>query len=170
MLLLNKKMVILSLLAIGLNICSAQILEKKTLSLWEKLGNAIERNIEISGDRKIDSCYYSMTFIKIEINKRSKIVDICLSDNADFWIKDQINIMRNKNDINILQLDSIAKKERIKNVKIIFPLIIYSWDYPCLKPEKGYDEKLFIFNGIKISGNVVLSKEMGIKGYRYLGK
>lgn len=125
---------------------------------------ALILNIKVPENVIYDSCYYSSTLLKLEVNKFSKIVSIEFSDNAEEWLKMELARLKREGKINFMKFDSLAKKEKLKDCKLLFPVIINAL-YPCqindIQPICEYDYKYFQFNGKYIQGNVKFGDRVG---------
>lgn len=136
----------------------------KEINLWGAVNQTVMRHFGIGAEPLNDSCYFSQSFLKLSFDKKSKLKTIEFSDNADNWLKEELNRAIKGNRFDHSKLDSIAKRERLKNMSVIFPFVVTSWEYPCkaLQSLLQYDPRWFIFGGIRLKGNVLLSKEITI--------
>jgi len=137
--------------------------ETKETGLWGIVNRTTTLHFSL-GPAMNDSCYFSQTFLRLSFNKRSKLQAIEFSDNADTWLKEDLQKTIKHGRFNYFKIDSIAKKEKIKNTSVIFPFIVSSWEYPCkmLQSLLRYDPRWFSFGGDKIRGGTILSKEITI--------
>jgi hypothetical protein len=117
-----------------------------------------------AGPAVYDSCYFSQSFLRLYFDKKSKLKAIEFSDNADTWLKEDLEKTIKHGRFNYSQIDSIAKKEKIKNTSVIFPFIVCSWEYPCktLQSLLRYDPRWFSFGGNKLKGSILLTREIRI--------
>jgi hypothetical protein len=101
-----------------------------------------------------DSCYYSSTLLKIQFSRRSKVISILFSDNADEWLLTEME--KAKKRIDFKKIEKYAKKERIKKVNLVFPFIIRSITFPCARMSSDLitKSKYFIFNQKPLSGRI----------------
>lgn len=109
----------------------------------------------------IDSCYYSSTLLKIQFNEQSKITSILFSDNAEEWLKNELD--KAKIRIDIKKMESFAKKEDIKNSSFIFPYILRTVSLSCtglFLPDLRTKQKYFSFNSKPLFGAIQFCKPL----------
>jgi len=108
--------------------------------------------------KKGDTCYSFNSLILIEINKKSEVVGIKLSDNTDIWIKNSLIRAKENNRIDFEKMNAITKEEKIKNKQLVFPFSFVS-AYECIesasKSSALDDNKFYEFEGEKLKGNIV---------------
>lgn len=102
-------------------------------------------------------CFYYAELLVLEINKSGKITDYSLNDHAPLWLKTDFNQRKENKQIDLIRIDSLAKKSGIKNCKLVFPLVIESINFPCAKdtPKEHIDESFYKVNGKNLAGNVM---------------
>ncbi len=105
-----------------------------------------------------DSCYYSNTLLKFEINKKSKVTAIEISDNAENWWKEEISDFKKRLDLK--KLDSLVRKDRLKKCTIVLPVVIMFDAHPCRLLIATHNdwfiyEKFLQFNGKNLKGKVI---------------
>lgn len=102
----------------------------------------------------------------MEINKKSKITSFLFADNAGERLI--IELEKAIKTIEFDQIESLIKKENIKNISLIFPFVIRTVVFPCkeiaatnLFTKKEY----FAFKGKAISGFIKFCDIIGYKFY-----
>jgi len=126
------------------------------------IGKSIGLNLNLSLSAIVhDSCFFSHTLLKLEIDKEFKVSSIIFSDNAEEWFINELNKYREK--LNIKQMEKYAKEEGIRNTSIVIPFIIKSVIFPCDK-KVAYnlfsDSRYFQFNGRNLQGNILFANPM----------
>jgi hypothetical protein len=116
-------------------------------SIRKNLEKTIMWNFDIPNSLYSDSCYYTNTLLKIEVDKKSKIKFISFSDNAEDWMVKELSKVKGK--LEIKMLEKLAKNNRIKKGNIVIPLVIRSGSFSCKTRTNFYwfNKSYFQFNG-----------------------
>jgi len=129
----------------------------------EHLAKRLQINIgpspEMNGN---EDCYNYTELLKVEINHKSKVTDLKLSDSAPDWLVKDLQRQKDKKQLYVNKLDSIALADGIKNCVLLFPLFLESDDFPCGegKKKRGYSENYFKFNGKYLQGNIRFGEQI----------
>jgi hypothetical protein len=120
-------------------------------SAWRR---NFERNFALPSSHFYDTCYFSNILLKVTLNEKSKITSMQLSDNADPVIKKAIGEMQRKKTLNGFLLENAAKKNKLTNIILVFPVIIKSDGSDCGIQQRdcAINEELFKFRGKRLSG------------------
>lgn len=134
----------------------------QTLEFGNRLSRSLDRLISFEDYFFVDSNAYYFAFIKVEIDKRSKVSGIQFSD----AVSDSINVqLRNKikqyPDV-LHKLDSVAKISKLKNCTLLFPVTFSPGDYliPHVNRTVIENDKLLRFGGQYISGNIIVGRTL----------
>ncbi len=105
-----------------------------------------------------DSCYYSNALLKIEVNKKHKVMSMELSDNASELWHNEVKNMEGK--INKKKLDSLIKASNLKKCILIYPVFfIYDKNScrPLIKNHNDWfiNDKMFLFKGKQLNGKII---------------
>lgn len=96
-----------------------------------------------------------------------------MSDSAPDWLVKDIKKQNDDKQFDINKLDSLAKKEGLKNCILIFPFILESDDFPCNmeKKKRRYAENYFKFKGENLKGNIIFGEQIkAVFSTRYIFK
>ena len=129
-------------------------------STWKK---NLSRRFMSTHELGTDSCYYSSSLLKIDLDNDSKIISIQFSDYADTSVRNSfINILNTEAGMNAL-LESEARKEKVKNLSLIVPVNIISWgNCPALVREVLVNKNLYTFNNKNLTGNCLFLEAITI--------
>ncbi len=128
---------------------------------------SVSLHINIPSNVTHDSCYYSNTLLKVEIDKRYKIRSISFSDNAEKWLTEGLNKIRDKMDIE--KLEKFARDEHLKNCTILIPYIIRSVSFPCtgrLPDDVITKKEYFLFGGKPLPGKILYADALVSSFYK----
>jgi hypothetical protein len=132
------------------------IAQNKTLCN-ERIIQSVIRNVFPLND-KGDTCLNLNVFLVVEIDSKSKVVAISFSDNAGNSMKEYLAREKKKGKIKFAEMDSIAKVQKIRNKKLVFPMV-YTSAYKCIRPASNYldtdNPDFYKINGKKLEGNLV---------------
>ncbi len=163
-----KKIVFVILIALF----TSGILYSQSKELTQHIKRTFGLNLSLSNIPSYDSCYYFTFLLKFEINNKSKVASIDASDNAEQWMKDEVNKVKAMDRVKkeIKRIDSLVKKDGLKNCALVFPIFIL-YDHvvgtdavPC-RPSITHntwfiDEKLFRFNDKDLKGNIIFQSSI----------
>lgn len=109
-----------------------------------------------------DTCYHHTDLLKVEINRLSKVRSVVLSDSAPTWLKEELDKIKERNQINYKKLDSVALKAGLHNCTVVFALILESNYFPCgMENKKGsINENFFQFGGKNLKGNIIFGEQI----------
>lgn len=139
-----------------------------------QLSRDIERNTRLPPEAdSAGNCYHYSELLKVSINKQYNVISVELSDSAPAWLVADLQMQNEKKRIHFNKLDSIAKRNRLKDCIIVFPFVIESDDFPCGKEEKRRRNppNYFKFGGKNLQGKIYFGKEIrAVFSTRYIFK
>lgn len=156
----NKRAFLIFILLLIINY-STIAQEKVAVSTFIR---SLEKKFRIPNSLR-DSCLYEATMLRVSLDKHSKSIVIGFSDNAATEIKKELEIIKDKLDINALRKNRAVKC--LKNVDMIFPVFFigcqesYEGKYKIERKEQTYST----FNGDAINKPVLLQEPIVLIHY-----
>lgn len=137
-------------LSIAILISTKTFSQADSITLYvEKL---INRNINIPSYLYNDTCYFTTTLLKLDINERSIVTDLTFSDNAENWLKQGVSRLSDKMNKKVFR--RYCQRLSIKNKSIIIPIIIQTPPENCAsKNSFNWRDEYFDFNKEKLAGD-----------------
>ncbi len=124
--------------------------------LTQFISNSLATHTSLMKGIRKDSCYHANMLLRIEINNKSRVTTIAISDNTEEWFKKEITKLKKK--IDISTLDSLVRTEGLKNCFLVFPVFIAYSHSSChqrLSPaNRTISKKYFQFDGRNLGGNI----------------
>lgn len=119
-------------------------------SAWR---SSLYGEFKLAGRLGIDSCYYSCSLLKVDLDEGSRVIAMLFSDNADDVMKGAfIDIFTKENQISPA-LESEARKAKVKDISLLLPITIASWgSCPQAVNEILYNEHQYKFKDKYLTG------------------
>lgn len=70
------------------------------------------------------TCFVYNDVLKVEIDRNSQVKKIFSSESGENWMKEEVIRLNEQHSLRFKKLDSLAKTERLKNLTIVFPIVI----------------------------------------------
>ncbi|MCD2421311.1 hypothetical protein LQ567_00955 [Niabella pedocola] len=165
-----KKNIILLLSSLVPFCLSAQ---NAVAEIRKQIEKDIARSLQPSDDSmKEDSIFCYNELLKINVDSKSKIQSIEVSDGSSDWFSAEISRLKKKGHIKISEIEQICKKRKFKNGSILFPIIIASFGYDegCYR-DKAISPTYYKFRGLNLSGSVFFADRIDhIQSIRWRAK
>lgn len=111
-----------------------------------------------------DKCYHYTELLMVKFNKKSKVSELRFSDSAPDWLIKDFEKTKLLGRVKVDKLDSIAKKNNIRNIVILFPVIIEPDSFPCGESKRArmLPANYFCFNNQLLNESVIIGKQIEI--------
>jgi hypothetical protein len=110
-----------------------------------------------------DSCKNTTTLLKVEISSNHQISSMSFSDNAPDWMIHELEKVKGKLDTK--EINNYARKNRLKKLNIIFPVIIENKTSECggkIYNYPSYNVKHYYFKGKTLKGECLFLKPIEV--------
>ncbi|GEM_PF-3023395 len=133
----------------------------QTDNFASKLNNLLGRHLYYDDYFEIiDSNTYYLAYLKVEIDKKSKVTAIQFSDIVPDSINKDVKKIWKKYQDKFFALDTLAKKANLKSCTLLFPVTFSPSDYLIPKVNRRVIENALLmkFGGEFIAGNIITGR------------